>query len=127
MANNSTSTVHTLPLTDIITRAELSDIISQLRVKATKHRDADLAILANRLIMVHNIGLPSTGHLTKVSCFSDWMKQEGFSSVSDVARTMGWYRGTLAELVNDTEMQEHVMIEDKLYRRYKRQDKKAGS
>lgn len=105
---------------DKITRAELSSIITKLRAKADKYGDRDLAMMANQLIQVHNIGLPSVGHLTLVRCLDDFMAQEGFTSLSDVSRIMKWDRATLSKFKGDKDMVKHIVVHDRIYKRYER-------
>lgn len=120
MATQSILTGPHSELVNKVTRAELSDIIVKLRAKAEKYKDRDLATMANRLIAVHNMGLPEVGHLTLVRCLDDWMVQEGFDSLSDVSRIMGWNRATLAGFKGDKEMVRHVVVHDRIYKRYEK-------
>lgn len=115
-----TSTSPHSGLMDKITRAELSEIIAKVKHKAAKYGDRDLAMIANQLIQVHNLGLPSLGHLELVRCLDDWMLQEGFTSLTDVSRIMGWNRTTLAGFKGDKNMVRHVVVNDRIYKRYER-------
>lgn len=107
-----------------VTRAELSDIIGKLRIKADKYADKDLALMAARLIAVHNMGLPDTGLLTHVSCVKEWILKSGLRNIYTASRVMGWNRDTITKYIDDTEMENHVVVFDKIYRRVS--NKKAG-
>lgn len=105
---------------DKVTRAELSEIIGRLRVKAEKYKDREIAEIANRLICVHNIGLPSTGHLTHVQCLRDWVITEGFDSVNQMINQTGWPRTAMTKFAKDVNMELHAVIDGKVYRRYEK-------
>jgi len=103
-----------------VTRAELRELIGLLRIKAAQYNDKEIASIAQRLIPVHNMGLPQLGELVHVQCLSDWLISSKYRTLLNASAALNWDRNTLGKLLKDKEMKNHIVLNDNIFRRYEK-------